>query len=68
MLGARNGLGGWDVNILSKRHNASNEVEADRIRAEHLGEVECISQNRTLGLIALTRGEQTPFFLSINLT
>ncbi|KAF8968819.1 phosphatase 2C-like domain-containing protein [Flammula alnicola] len=55
LLGTRNGLGGWEVKTLSKRHNASNKVEADRVRAEHPGEAECIHQGRTLGLVTLTR-------------
>jgi hypothetical protein len=33
--------------VLSKRHNASNEEEADRVWAEHHDEAECIHQVRT---------------------
>ena len=57
VLGIQNALGGWEVKILSGHHNASNEVEADRVRAAHPDEAECIHQYRTLGLITLTRGE-----------
>ncbi|KAF8907859.1 phosphatase 2C-like domain-containing protein [Gymnopilus junonius] len=55
VLGAKNDVGNWEVKTLSKRHNASNEAEANRIRSEHPDEVECIVQSRTLGLITLTR-------------
>ena len=36
VLGTRNALGGYDVKRVSRRHNASNEVEADRVRASRL--------------------------------
>jgi len=55
VLCMRNALGGWEAKILSGRHNTSNEVEADRVRAAHPNERECIHQHRTLGLITLTR-------------
>jgi len=58
VLGAQNSIGGWETKVLSRRHNARNKVEADRVRQEHPDEEECILQHRTLGLITLTRGEQ----------
>lgn len=45
------------MRILNGYHNASSESEADRVRADHPDEAECILQYRTLGLITLTRGE-----------
>ncbi|KAF8912072.1 hypothetical protein CPB84DRAFT_1742705 [Gymnopilus junonius] len=44
----------WEIRILSKRHNAGNEVEANRIRVEHPNEAECVHEGRVLGLITLT--------------
>jgi len=43
---------------MSGHHNASNEAEADRVRAAHPDETECIQKYRTLRLITLTRGER----------
>lgn len=53
--------------MLSRRHNARNEVEAERVRAEHPDEAECICQHRTLGLITLTRGKRYHhYYFNIN--
>ncbi|PBK66267.1 protein serine/threonine phosphatase 2C [Armillaria solidipes] len=55
VLGTQNPIEGQSVKILSAYHNCRNDAEADRVRAEHLGETECIHDCRTLGLITLTR-------------
>ncbi len=57
VLGTQNPIEGQSVKILSAYHNCRNGAEADRVRAEHLGETECIHNCRMLGLITLTRGE-----------
>ena len=38
-------LGVWEVKTLSNKHNAHNEVEADRVRREYPNEEECIYEN-----------------------
>ncbi|KAJ7588177.1 protein serine threonine phosphatase 2C [Mycena floridula] len=55
VLGFRNSEEGWDSRILSANHNVQNAVEANRVRAEHPGEPDCIVGIRTLGLTTLTR-------------
>jgi hypothetical protein len=64
VLAAQNSVGVWETKVLSRRHNARNKVEADRVREEHPGEEEVIHQGRTLGLITLTRGERYKIFLT----
>ena len=50
--------------MLSSFHNGRNENETERIRSEHPGEEEsCVSNNRVLGAIAVTRGMSS--FLSL---
>jgi hypothetical protein len=65
VLGTQNSNGGWETKVLSRRHNAGNKAEADRVREEHPDEEECIHQYRTLGVITLTRGERYKIFLTI---
>ncbi|KAG7451662.1 uncharacterized protein BT62DRAFT_440811 [Guyanagaster necrorhizus] len=64
VLGTRDLIGRQSVKVLSPYHNCCNDAEADRVRAEHPGEIECIHKYRTLGLITLTRGE--PFLLPMS--
>lgn len=53
---------------MSKRHNAMNKVEVDRVRGEHPDEEESIHQYRTLGLLALTRGERRYHYYHFNIS
>lgn len=46
--------------VLSEAHNGKNPAEAERIRAAHPGESECVLRNRVLGAIAVTRGTPLP--------
>lgn len=48
--------------MLSKQHNASNETEASRVKAEHPNEAEAVQGIRTLGLITVTRGKNGDFW------
>ncbi|KAK0469233.1 protein serine threonine phosphatase 2C [Desarmillaria tabescens] len=66
ILGTLDSIGRQSVKILSAYHNCRNDAEADRVRAEHPGETECIYEYRTLGLITLTRAiGDMPFKLPV---
>jgi pyruvate dehydrogenase phosphatase len=56
VLGTKEFSGAWKASILSSFHNGGDTEETARIRREHPGELECISHDRVLGAIALTRG------------
>ncbi|KAG1827944.1 phosphatase 2C-like domain-containing protein, partial [Suillus variegatus] len=45
----------WNASILSDNHNGNNPAEADRIKQQHPGELECIFDDRVLGNLAVTR-------------
>lgn len=46
---------------MSSNHNGNNNVEVARIRKEHPGEHgQCVSNDRVLGAIAVTRGIWPP--------
>ncbi|KAF8629153.1 hypothetical protein AX17_005738 [Amanita inopinata Kibby_2008] len=54
-LGYRTVDGGWKTKLLSSYHNGEDEAEANRVKAEHPGEEECMIDRRVLGAIAVTR-------------
>ncbi|KAF8305656.1 protein serine/threonine phosphatase 2C [Clavulina sp. PMI_390] len=47
--------GNWTSEALTTGHNGNVSSEADRIRAEHPGEPDCMARGRVLGAIAVTR-------------
>jgi len=55
VLGVRGSECNWDTSILSAFHNARNIDEVKRLQNEHPNEPDCVSNDRVLGAIAVTR-------------
>lgn len=62
VLGTQTSDAAWKAEILTSSHNGQVPSEAERIKAEHPGEPECLTRSRVLGAIAVTRGTK-PFNL-----
>lgn len=58
MLGTRNSdsAAGWSAELLNVIHDGLNQEELARISAEHLGEVDCVRDDKVIGFLAPTRG------------
>ncbi|KAG7090601.1 hypothetical protein E1B28_009704 [Marasmius oreades] len=55
VLGMKRGAGEWSVRVLSSNHNAKDTIEIERIKKEHPGEELVVTDDRVLGVIAVTR-------------
>ncbi|KAF8894907.1 protein serine threonine phosphatase 2C [Gymnopilus junonius] len=55
ILGGKDTSDEWKSKVLSVAHNGENTAEADKVRQEHPGELECMLDDRVLGAIAVTR-------------
>lgn len=65
-LGTRHSDGHWETSLLGSYHNAKNAVEKQRLKLEHPGEVACVTEDRVLGAIAVTRGMPCGIPLALN--
>jgi pyruvate dehydrogenase phosphatase len=47
---------GWSATVINSAHSGSDPVELRRIQNEHLGETDCLKNERVVGFLAPTRG------------
>lgn len=50
--GSGEGDSNWRVELLTRDHNGDNDAEVTRVRREHPGEPDCVTDGRVLGALA----------------